>query len=93
MVNVNKIKKELCCGCGACKDACTINCISMKQDNEGFVYPVVDEKRCLNCGKCTVVCPNFQRFANVKENYTASFYASYLRFVLSLSPVLCRRTL
>ena len=77
MVNVNKIKKELCCGCGACKDACTINCISMKQDNEGFVYPVVDEKRCLNCGKCTVVCPNFQRFAKVKENYTASFYASY----------------
>ena len=29
----------------------------MQPDGEGFLYPVVDEERCIECGKCKAVCP------------------------------------
>ena len=77
-VIVNKIEKRICCGCGACKDACAINCISMKLDEEGFAYPVVDEEHCLNCGKCSLVCPNFQT-CNRSDNKTILYFFNKIR--------------
>lgn len=50
--------KERCCGCSACANICPKNCISMEEDNEGFIYPVVDLKSCINCKLCEKVCPN-----------------------------------
>jgi len=47
----------LCCGCSACKQICPQKCIDMKQDNEGFFYPDIDEKNCIYCRKCIEVCP------------------------------------
>lgn len=29
----------------------------MTADKEGFLYPIVDEEKCLHCGKCDAVCP------------------------------------
>ncbi len=29
----------------------------MQRDEEGFLYPVVDEKRCIECGACKKACP------------------------------------
>lgn len=29
----------------------------MNEDTEGFYYPVVDEKKCVNCNLCEKVCP------------------------------------
>ena len=29
----------------------------MKEDGEGFLYPRVYKKKCINCGKCRAVCP------------------------------------
>lgn len=49
--------KEDCCGCSACANACPINCIEMKRDNEGFLYPFIFQKLCANCGLCEKVCP------------------------------------
>ena len=43
---------EECCGCHACAAVCMRNCISMKTDEEGFLYPDIDYKNCINCGKC-----------------------------------------
>lgn len=31
--------KDSCCGCGACSNACPKECIIMKADTEGFLYP------------------------------------------------------
>lgn len=45
-----------CYGCGACKDICPEQAISMKEDAEGFQYPEVDEDKCGHCGKCEEVC-------------------------------------
>ena len=49
-------KKEYCCGCGACKAACKINAITMKRDEYGFEFPVIDESKCVGCKKCKDVC-------------------------------------
>lgn len=49
-------KKE-CCGCNACRSICPKACISMKSDEEGFLYPIVDSELCINCGLCEKVCP------------------------------------
>lgn len=49
--------KQDCCGCMACVQRCPKHCISMKEDKEGFLYPVVDENICIDCGLCEKVCP------------------------------------
>lgn len=53
-----KIKnKKDCCGCESCVLCCPKHCISMYEDNEGFLYPVVDKETCIDCGLCEKVCP------------------------------------
>ncbi|MCC3348772.1 Coenzyme F420 hydrogenase/dehydrogenase, beta subunit C-terminal domain [Phocaeicola coprocola] len=49
--------KSQCCGCWACENICPKNCISMKEDNEGFRYPEVNTKICIECGLCEKICP------------------------------------
>ena len=51
------VDKAECCGCQACANACPLNCVSMKSDSEGFFYPSIDERYCINCGMCDRVCP------------------------------------
>lgn len=55
MIEINK--KTSCCGCWACSQICPKQCITMKEDNEGFLYPIVDQTSCINCGLCDKVCP------------------------------------
>lgn len=50
-------RKEECCGCTACYAICTKSAIAMVEDEEGFVYPLVDEERCIKCHMCLEVCP------------------------------------
>ena len=49
--------KEDCIGCGACMNRCPVNCISMRGDKEGFLYPAVNAGKCIKCGRCKAVCP------------------------------------
>lgn len=57
MSNVNNPKVDGCCGCGACLNICPKNAISFVEDNEGFMYPSVDEGKCVDCSLCVKVCP------------------------------------
>ena len=51
------INKKDCCGCTACAHICPVKCIEMKEDKEGFLYPAVDNEKCIRCHKCERVCP------------------------------------
>lgn len=49
--------KAKCCGCSACSSVCPQKCINMISDDEGFLYPQINEKLCINCNMCEKVCP------------------------------------
>lgn len=50
-------RREDCCGCNACADACPHSAISFVSDAEGFLYPKIDGAKCIGCGLCDKVCP------------------------------------
>ena len=64
MINITEKKK--CCGCAACVGVCPKDCIEMKEDAEGFLYPSVDREKCIDCGACGRVCPILNHVAKKK---------------------------
>lgn len=50
------INKEDCCGCSACMSICPKKAINMEKDEKGFIYPQIDEKKCVDCGLCKKAC-------------------------------------
>jgi len=60
MNNINfsrALEKSCCTGCAACANVCPNNCIFMEYDDEGFLYPEIDIKKCTECGLCEKSCP------------------------------------
>ncbi len=68
-----------CCGCGTCMTVCPKQAISMKNDERGFVYPVINRASCIDCGACRRICS----FSKGKSNHTCEAivkcYAAYNR--------------
>lgn len=60
--------KSDCCGCSSCYSVCSHNAISMQPDEEGFLYPKVDENICVQCGLCEKVCPISNRDSKQTDN-------------------------
>lgn len=56
VADINKKYKTHCNGCGGCKCVCPMDAIEMRVNNEGFLYPIIDEKRCVHCRKCVQYC-------------------------------------
>lgn len=48
--------KNQCCGCTACYNICPKNAIKMEYDEEGFLYPKINNDLCIDCGMCKSVC-------------------------------------
>lgn len=59
-------EKKWCCGCNACVQRCPKSCITMREDNEGFLYPEVNKEVCIDCGLCEKVCPVIHQGAERK---------------------------
>ncbi len=72
------VARKECCGCEACAGKCPKEAITMVEDQEGFLYPVILEDRCISCQLCTKVCPVLQR-GNLKiKEHNRYCYAGYL---------------
>ena len=68
MKNISNVKNS-CVGCRSCEQICPKKAIAMKENEEGFLYPYVDEKKCINCSLCVKRCPTQSSkndFANPK---------------------------
>lgn len=58
---INLTQKTNCCGCSACVAACPTHCLTMRADEEGFLYPCRETPYCSECGLCKKVCPLLHR--------------------------------
>ena len=67
--------KTLCTGCMGCVDACPSQCISKITDINGFACTNIDSSKCVNCGKCAVVCPVVNSKKNAFEQCCFAAYA------------------
>ena len=53
-----------CKRCGICVSFCPVKALT--RDKEGF--PRVDNKKCISCGTCEIMCPDFAIVvSNLKE--------------------------
>ena len=52
-----QIDLKHCTCCGACVQACPKQCITRREHENGFLYPVVNSESCIRCGRCEAVCP------------------------------------
>lgn len=53
--SIKCINMNLCTACGACENICPAHAVVMQYDQNGFMYPIINEN-CINCGKCKSVC-------------------------------------
>lgn len=66
--------KTQCTGCSACYAACVHNAIRMHEDEEGFLFPVIAQDKCIKCHLCENICP----VSNDHQSNNVSSQKSYL---------------
>ena len=52
MITIEKMIQENranCVGCYGCYNICPKKAIVMKEDEEGFRYPIVQQEKCIQC--------------------------------------------
>ena len=54
---IDKVEKKDCAGCGACAAVCPGKALTLREDADGFRYPVCDPSRCVDCSLCEEACP------------------------------------
>lgn len=59
--------KEDCSGCTACFSICPVKAIKMETDDKGFQYPLIDQKKCIDCGRCKNICAFHETTAEPTE--------------------------
>lgn len=68
-------KREECTGCHACYNSCPKKCITMKEDEYGYIYPYIEKELCINCNLCKKVCPSLNKNKNFRT--PKNVYASW----------------
>lgn len=58
---------DKCTGCRACEILCPTKSIVFQQNEEGFLFPVINENTCCNCGLCSENCPSNNPVENINS--------------------------
>lgn len=75
-MKIEGLADSRCCGCAACANACAVGAISMAENQEGFLYPVINRERCVGCGACDRACPRLEEYPMA---YAAMCNSSHIR--------------
>ena len=67
---------ELCTGCAACLNACAQSAITMKKTTIGFLIPIIDTAKCVDCGRCEKACPPINPLSTT-SNHNPKTYAMW----------------
>ena len=54
---LEEIGNEHCNGCMLCVHLCPQKAIDIIKGEMGFLYPLIDKNKCVNCKKCLIHCP------------------------------------
>ncbi len=65
-----------CTGCGMCEAICPCCAITVKESEDGFYNPVVDENKCTECALCKKVCYKFDVSYSTKEKERYECYSA-----------------
>ena len=68
-------RKE-CTGCSACVNVCPKKAISLQYDDRGFLRPVIDESKCINCNMCSKMCDKLKNHMS-EENHNTNFFQAF----------------
>lgn len=106
---INITEKSNCCGCSACVQRCPKQCITLKEDEEGFLYPQIDKNECIECNLCEKVCPLINPFEkmppikvlavknrNEEERLASSsggVFIALAKYVINHGGVVCKQSL
>ncbi|MCC8069844.1 MAG: Coenzyme F420 hydrogenase/dehydrogenase, beta subunit C-terminal domain [Ruminococcus sp.] len=67
-----------CTSCQMCGAVCPTDAISFHLNSDGFYRPLVDEGKCINCGKCQKVCYKFDSKIRVSSSLkNIKLYGAY----------------
>ena len=72
-MTIENLDKKDCCGCSSCAQKCPKNAIRMKENEEGFLYPIIDREKCVDCGLCSKVCPQLKKVKEKTMNYPKAY--------------------
>lgn len=72
---INLASKQECTGCAVCHDVCPHGCITMEYGNGLHLYPVIDNEKCIKCGKCEKTCPALNEVSTC--DFEQKYYASW----------------
>ena len=74
--NISKSQeKNFCTSCQVCSAICPVNAIKIELNDEGFYQPIVDDNKCINCGKCVDVCYKYDLSKELSDEYKIAYSA------------------
>lgn len=74
MIKKYPILEEKCTGCCSCYNICPNNSINMIENEEGFLYPVINKATCIECELCKKVCPELNKQVDNEQKFLKSYY-------------------
>lgn len=54
---IDTVSVKACTLCGACRNVCPVEAISMRIEHLDQVYPAIDTQKCIGCDRCERACP------------------------------------